>query len=173
MIPMKRNLIISLIIGLVAGLVLSCLVNSCSPKQELGQLYRQPNPDTVRIKQRIHDTVRLIKREYRYLPAKVRVYEKPDTIRLAALEKDTLITGITLSGTDLDVQTISPKGISLVADYKLPEASLITLTLDHKGNLEVQPDLAAIRKKLRRERWRKISNWALIGGAFVLGAVSK
>ena len=171
---MKRNLIITLVIGLVAGILFSGLVNSCSPKPELSQAYhRQPKPDTVRIKQRIHDTVRMIKREYRYLPAKVRVYEKPDTLCRAALEKDTLITGLTLSGTDLEVQTISPKGISLVADYKLPEASLITLTLDHKGNLEVQPDLVAIRKKLRRERWRRIGNWVLMAGAFALGAGAK
>ena len=170
---MKRNLIITLVIGLVAGIILSGLVNSCSPKPELGQTYRQLKPDTVRIRQRIHDTVRLIKREYRYLPAKVRVYEKPDTLRRAVLEKDTIITGLTLSGTDLEVQTISPKGISLVADYKLPEASLITLTLDHKGNLEVQPDMKAIRKKLRRERWRRVGNWALMAGAFALGAGAK
>ena len=173
MILVNRHLIICLVLGIAAGIVFSGLVNSCKPLPELAQVYRQPKPDTVRLKERIHDTVRLIKRDYRYLPAKVRVYEKPDTIRRAALEKDTLITGITLSGTGLEVQTISPKGISLVADYKLPEASLITLTLDHKGNLEVQPDLAAIRKKKRRERWRKIGNWALIGGAFVLGAVAK
>ena len=102
-------------------------------------------------------------------PVKLTVYEAPDTIRRAALQTDTLITGIKTEGDMIEVQTMTPQGENRVAEYKLPEPADFTLTADHKGNLLITPDEKELKRKKRRERWRKIGNWALIVVAFVAG----
>ena len=174
MIPIHRYLILSAIVGLMIGLVFATLFNGCNHHEPEGHyVYNQPEPDTVRKKEFIHDTVHLVKTVYRFKPSKVVVYEKPDTLRRAAIAADTLISGLELSGNCLEIQTISPAGISSVADFKLPEPTMLHLTIDHKGNLEVLPDWKAIRKANRKARWRKVGNWCLMSGAFMVGVVVK
>ena len=174
MIPIHRYLILSAIVGLMIGLVFANLFNGCNRREPEGHyVYNQPEPDTVRKKEFIHDTVRLVKTVYRFKPSKVVVYEKPDTLRRAAIAADTLISGLELSGNCLEIQTISPLGISTVADFKLPEPAMLHLTIDHKGNLEVQPDWKAIRRLERRKKWRKVGNWVLMAGAFAVGVLVK
>ena len=168
---MKKSILL-LVLGLITGLVLATsLLRSCTPEPMATAIKGGTKTDTVYLTKVLTDTIKVIDRVNRYIPQKMMVYQVPDTNRRAALEKDTLFTGLQLKGNRMELQTITPRGISLVMDYKLPESSLHQITIDHKGNLEVIPDSAAIRKLKRRERWRKIGNWGLVVGAFVVGVV--
>lgn len=161
-----------LVLGLITGLVLAtCLIRSCTPEHGANPIKGDTKTDTVYLTKVLKDTIRVIERVNRYIPQRVVVYQVPDTNRRAALEKDTLFTGLQLQGNRIELQTITPRGVSLVMDYKLPEPSLQQITIDHKGNVEVIPDSAAIKKVKRRERWRRIGNWSLVVGAFVVGVV--
>ena len=168
---MKKSILL-LVLGLITGLVLSTsLLRSCTPKPRATPLKGANQTDTIYLTKVLKDTIKVIERVNRYIPQKVVVHQVPDTNRRATIEKDTLFTGLKLQGNRMELQTITPRGVSLVMDYKLPEPSLHQITIDHKGNLEVIPDSVAIRKKKRLDRWRKIGNWGLVVGAFVVGVM--
>lgn len=159
---MKKSILL-LVLGLMAGLVLaSTFIKSCTPEPRVVPLKGATKTDTVYLTKVLKDTIKVIERVNRYIPQKVVVYQVPDTNRRLALEQDTLFTGLQVKGNRMELQSITPKGINLVMDYKLPEPSLHQITIDHQGNVEVVPDSAAIKKLKRRERWRKIGNWSLV-----------
>lgn len=158
-----------LILGIVCLLIIAWYaLKSCHPQPVRPSVTTFSKPDTVYFRQVLHDTVEVIQTEYRTVPKTVYVY-KADTARRKEIETDTLVSGLTMKGNDIKIETITPAGITEVSDYKLPEQSLMTATIDHKGNIELLPDAQAMKRKKRRERWRKIGNWALIIGSFVLG----
>lgn len=172
MIPIERYIWLAAFVGIFAGIIIGLSLDGCTRKS--GTLPERPLAgatitDTVREPYAIHDTVTVIKPEIRYRPSKVTWYQYPDTARRKAMERDTLVSGITITGTDLQVQTIDTAGISKVSDYTLPANLGLDVTIDRKGNLEIVPDAKEARKKKRRERWRKIGNWALVVGAGLLG----
>jgi hypothetical protein len=147
-------------------------MNQCKDgNKSLPPIPIQAKPDTVYLAKAFHDTITLIKKEKQYLPTKVRVYTKPDTLRRKALEHDTLITGLRMKLDKLEIQSITPEGINLVADYKLPEIQCLEMTIDHSGNLELKQDEATLLKQRRKARWRRAGNVALIITAFLVGVV--
>ncbi|MES2386473.1 MAG: hypothetical protein V4543_00620 [Bacteroidota bacterium] len=168
---MKRSfeLLATLIVGFAICLLLNtCGNNSFTPPALSGNV----KPDTIRILKVIRDTIQVIPPAKRYLPRTVKTYLKPDTARRAAVEKDTIFTGLIMKGNTAELQTLTPRGLSHISAYELPGQMQWQITIDRKGNLELAPDEALMRKQLRQKKWRKIGNWCLIGLAFVAGAAA-
>ena len=129
----EKHLFWAIIAGLVAGMMIGFGVNSCTTEPE-AHFNPETITDTIRLKEFIpvEKQVPVIRYRNRYLPSKVIEYIKPDTTRRDSIASDTIITGLKLSGSELEVQTISPEGISQISDYKLPQPAGINITLDHK-----------------------------------------
>ncbi len=108
-----------------------------------------------------------IKVKERLKPYPVYVYLS-DTARRKKLEKETIINGIQTKGNDLIIQTIDPKGIVYVNDYKLPDA-LPPLMIDANGNIAI--DKKQDRKENRKIAWKKIKKTATVVGAVLIAFV--
>lgn len=127
-------------------------------------------PDTVFVDRIKTDTVMRIAYKDRYLPRKVTVY-LPDTARRQRLERDNLVTGLVLGPGALRIETITPRGLAMDQDYRLPPPAYLQLTMDAAGALAIGIDSVALRRDQRRARWRKVGNWCLVGAGVVVGVL--
>lgn len=127
-------------------------------------------PDTVYIDRIKADTITRIEVIERFLPRTVTIYLS-DTARRKALAADTIISGLELKAGQLKLETITPRGVVMDAEFKLPPMQYTGITIDANGSLKVEVDSAAIRRDQRREKWRRVGNYALIGSAAIIGVM--
>ncbi len=161
--PAERIARFLLLLLLALWLVLGSLI-SCHQQEKLDQVKA---PDTVYVDKPYPVYVKVP--EYRESPPRVvTVYRVPDSLRRQKMERDTLVGGLRYRTGSLEVERITPKGISLVSNYgKLPD--FVTIEMDAKGRVTVLEDPKAKRKakvkKILGIGWDVIK----IGGAFFIG----
>lgn len=110
---------------------------------------------TERITQIQTDTI-YIDRPYKVIEIQKEVIEKPvkvfvyktDTIYRKQLEKDTLLSAVKLTPKKAIIHTLTPQGIPHINQYTMPPFSSLTLT--HKGKLQIIPEKHPRRKKTLR-----------------------
>ena len=127
--------------------------------------------DTIFKQVILTDTVKIVVPVRREVPVRVEVY-LPDTIRRQRLERDTIVSGLKYQDKRIEIQTISPLGSVEVKGYEVDFGPRIeSVEVDNRGNLAVVVDEKEVLKQRRKSRWRKIGNYSLMVGSFVLGAI--
>jgi hypothetical protein len=109
-------------------------------------------------------------------PKKVRIQKKPDTLRRAQMQKNTLNAGSTINLSDnrikIDVQTISPVGVVIESEHEYSLPQVKTIAINDSGAVEiVLKSNKELRREKRKRRLHRIANGALVVGAFILGLV--
>ena len=124
--------------------------------------------DTVYIQHHHTDTVRIL------VPtvATTRFIYLADTLRRQRLERGTLVAGVAMQNSMLEIETISPKGITELATYPIPPHAKIDIDAMGYASVATDPQAAerAARKERRARRWRRTTlvATAIGGGAAVL-----
>jgi hypothetical protein len=98
-------------------------------------------------------------------PDKVNVQEKPDTNLRNQAEKGTIIIGEQVKNGELIVQKIDTAGKKVEDKYKVNENE--SFDVDKNGNVQISED----KKKVRKEKVKKIFNRVLEGALFVAGFI--
>ncbi|WP_438712312.1 hypothetical protein ACSTS3_07980 [Aquimarina muelleri] len=104
-----------------------------------------------------------IKKEVIEKPVKVYVY-KTDTVFRKNMENDTLISSIQIGKKKAQIHTLTPDGIPTINEYLLPPFK--SLTMDYKGNLQINP----IKHPKRKKTLHTIGAITLFVGGVFLGA---
>lgn len=95
-------------------------------------------------------------------PKTVYVY-KTDTIFREKIIHDTLFIGLELTKQKADIHTLTPIGTSFVNEYKIPDFK--SLSIDYKGNLQIEP----IKHPNRKKTWRTIGDISIFIGGVLIG----
>lgn len=160
------------LVALVTALALA-FYTTCSRlkarEAEIALISQRPQKtDTVYVNRVYRDTIRIVQKAK---PRTVYVYTQPDTARRRRLEQDTIIGGIRLDSRKLEVELLTPKGVSLVESYRLPHQLPVQLELSQKGQVSLVVDPYGTPKKVRKNKalpW--VVGLLLIGGYLVAGA---
>ena len=104
-------------------------------------------------------------------PNKVVVYQV-DTLIRNQVEKDTIITGVTITENQLSIEKITPKGLIFIDTYNLKFDDIKKVEINNKGQLQV------INKKPLFRFFKKQAKWVvpvglILVGVIIGGAVSK
>ena len=147
-----------LAICLLLLLVLAKCQHTLTQTQTQLQNALAKDPDTVYIDKPYK--VIEIKEVEVYKPYRVEVYPKDTTYR-KALERDTLITAVSLTPDKAHVHTITPNGSPRIASYDLP--SYQELTFSTKGKLKINA-----KKDKRKKNWHKAQKvFFFLAGIFI------
>lgn len=98
------------------------------------------------------------------LPYRVLIYKK-DSIARQQAEKQDIITYVAIERGVLIIDKLTPRGIGIREEHKLPE--LAKIEIDGTGKTSVIEDKRAKRKKW----WRKAGHKAAVVGAAVAGVL--
>ncbi len=167
--PRFRAYVFILLLGLAVGLTLAHFymnVRLNQTKAELAAAYTKPaKTDTVVVHRIYRDTVRVVVRSR---PKTVFVYSRPDTLRRQRLEHDTLIAGVRINSESLEVERLTPRGISLVDNYQLASIPVV-VGIQHGGQVEIVVDKAQLSREKRRRRWKRVGMAACFAVGLVVG----
>lgn len=98
----------------------------------------------------------------RFPPTTVYVYV-PDTLARAKVEKQDIITDVSIQNGLIDVEKISPRGVGIKQEYHIPQ--LAGIRIDGQGMVVITDD----KKARHKAWWQKVGRRALLVGTFVGG----
>ena len=159
-----------LLLGLAVGLALTFSYMNAQLNQtqaELAAVYSRPiKTDTVVVNRVFRDTVRIVVRSK---PKTVYVYTQPDTVRRKRLERDTLIGGVRLNPRMLEVEMLTPKGVSILESYPILECNALVVSINNKGQVNIKMDEKEAKRLKRQKAFRRATEIGALALAFTFG----
>lgn len=99
-------------------------------------------------------------------PVKVLVYNKPDTVLRHQVEKDTIITGITIQKGILSVEKIDARGIVHIDSYPIDLSNIRRIDIGNTGKVGIT------NKPVFFQWLRKEAKWVIPVGCVLAGGVA-
>lgn len=157
--------LLKIIIAFIVAVFLAILFNQCEENKILKNKVSQKEilTDTVYV-----DKIKLIEVKVITPPVIIRIQSKPDTITRIKVEKETIVLGSSVFRGDLVVQTIDTSGRIAEAVHKVLPTDKITM--DNKGQVQIEPDKKAERKAKRKKVINKVSKVVIALFCFWLGS---
>jgi hypothetical protein len=99
-------------------------------------------------------------------PREVTIHQRPDSVRRKKVERDTLVGSVRYRTGRLEVEQLTPTGVSLVNTYtNLPD--YVTAEIDSEGKVTLQVDEKKRKREKRKKTIIKVGTYLLIGaGAY-------
>jgi hypothetical protein len=95
-------------------------------------------------------------------PQTVYVY-RTDTVIRKIIERDTLISSLELTPRLARIHTITPKGVPMIKEYKLPDFR--SLSIDHEGKMGIKK----VKHPKRHKLLKTLGKVGIFAGGFFVG----